>query len=222
MRKTFHEQLNEITEDVISMGSLTQQSVHDSIEALVEMNSELAEKIIEGDRKIDDYDISIEEKCVILQAEYQPVAKDLRFLHSTSIIIIHIERIGDLAVNIAKVVKRLAKGKIIKIEMDIIELLVEMGNLVKLELNKALASFKNKDIKLAAKLDKIDDAVDDIQKEVFKKLYSKAKYTEDTKFIANVSLASRYLERIGDQSVNIGERVVFFLTGDYKIFHKDT
>jgi len=222
MRKTFHEQLNEITEDVISMGSLTQQSVHDSIEALVEMNSELAEKIIDGDRKIDDYDISIEEKCVILQAEYQPVAKDLRFLHSTSIIIIHIERIGDLAVNIAKVVKRLAKGKIIKIEMDIIELLVEMGNLVKLELNKALASFKNKDAKLAAKLDKIDDAVDDIQKEVFKKLYSKAKYTEDTKFITNVSLASRYLERIGDQSVNIGERVVFFLTGDYKIFHKDT
>ena len=222
MRKTFHEQLNEITEDVISMGSLTQQSVHDSIEALVEMNSELAEKIIEGDRKIDDYDISIEEKCVILQAEYQPVAKDLRFLHSISIIIMHIERIGDLAVNIAKVVKRLAKGKIIKIEMDIIELLVEMGNLVKLELNKALASFKNKDIKLAAKLDKIDDAVDDIQKEVFKKLYSKAKYTEDTKFITNVSLASRYLERIGDQSVNIGERVVFFLTGDYKIFHKDT
>ena len=222
MRKTFHEQLNEITEDVISMGSLAQQSVHDSIEALVEMNSELAEKIIDGDRKIDDYDISIEKKCVILQAEYQPVAKDLRLLHSISIIIIHIERIGDLAVNIAKVVKRLAKGKIIKIEMDIIELLVEMGNLVKLELTKALTSFKNKDTKLAAKLDKIDNAVDDIQKEVFKKLYSKAKYTEDTKFIANVSLASRYLERIGDQSVNIGERVIFFLTGDYKIFHKDT
>ncbi|MBC8388285.1 MAG: phosphate signaling complex protein PhoU [Actinobacteria bacterium] len=222
MRKTFHEQLNEITEDVISMGSLAQQSVHDSIEALVEMNSELAEKIIDGDRKIDDYDISIEEKCVILQAEYQPVAKDLRLLHSISIIIIHIERIGDLAVNIAKVVKRFAKGKIIKIEMDIIELLVEMGNLVKLELTKALTSFKNKDAKLAAKLDKIDNAVDDIQKEVFKKLYSKAKYAEDNKFIANVSLASRYLERIGDQSVNIGERVIFFLTGDYKIFHKDT
>ena len=222
MRKTFHEQLNEITEDVISMGSLAQQSVHDSIEALVEMNSELAEKIIDRDRKIDDYDISIEEKCVILQAEYQPVAKDLRLLHSISIIIIHIERIGDLAVNIAKVVKRLAKGKIIKIEMDIIELLVEMGNLVKLELTKALTSFKNKDTKLAAKLDKIDNAVDDIQKEVFKKLYSKAKYAEDNKFIANVSLASRYLERIGDQSVNIGERVIFFLTGDYKIFHKDT
>jgi len=222
MRKTFHEQLNEITEDVISMGSLAQQSVHDSIEALVEMNSELAEKIIDGDRKIDDYDISIEEKCVILQAEYQPVAKDLRLLHSISIIIMHIERIGDLAVNIAKIVKRLSKGKIIKIEMDVIELLVEMGNLVKLELTKALTSFKNKDVKLAAKLDKIDDSVDDIQKEVFKKLYSKAKYTEDTKFIANVSLASRYLERIGDQSVNIGERVIFFLTGDYKIFHKDT
>ena len=222
MRKTFHEQLNEITEDVISMGSLAQQSVHDSIEALVEMNSELAEKIIDRDRKIDDYDISIEEKCVILQAEYQPVAKDLRLLHSISIIIIHIERIGDLAVNIAKVVKRFAKGKIIKIEMDIIELLVEMGNLVKLELTKALTSFKNKDAKLAAKLDKIDNAVDDIQKEVFKKLYSKAKYAEDNKFIANVSLASRYLERIGDQSVNIGERVIFFLTGDYKIFHKDT
>ncbi len=220
MRKTFNEQLDGIIEDVITMGSLSQQAVHNAVEALVEMNVELADKTIEGDKEIDDYDISIEEKCVVLQAEYQPVARDLRLLHSISIIIIHIERIGDLSVNIAKVVKRLSKSGVEKMEIDIIELLVEMGNLVQTEFNKALTAFKNKDAELANKIDEIDDAVDDLQKTVFRKFFSKAKLFEDVRFIANASLASRYLERIGDHAVSIGERVIYFLTGDYKVFHR--
>jgi phosphate transport system protein len=223
MRRTFHQKLKEITEDVLAMGSLVQDAVHNSIEALLRMDPQLAEKIIEDDERVNEYDVSIEEKCIVLQAEHQPVAVDLRFLHSVGIIIKHIERIGDLAVNIAKIVRRLSREEEKKhLDKDIIDLLVEMGNLVKPELARALEAFKNRDAKIASKLGKSDDAVDEIQKIIFKKLFTTQKGEEDIKFVTNIALASRYLERIGDQSVNIGERVLYFLTGDYSVFHDGT
>ncbi|MCG9480145.1 MAG: phosphate signaling complex protein PhoU [Actinomycetia bacterium] len=222
MRKSFHQHLEELTEDVLKMGSLAQEAVHNVIQALIEMNPDLAQEVIEGDVKIDEYDISIEEKSIVLQAEHQPVAKDLRLLHSISIIIIHLERIGDLAVNIARVIKKLAHQKDKFLDKEILDLLVEMGNLVQTVLKRSLESFAKKDYKMASKLDKIDAPVDDIQKMILKKLYTSISGSEEyVKFITNVSLVSRYLERIGDQSVNIGERVQFFLTGDYRMFHEE-
>ena len=222
MRKTFHENLDEISEDVISMGSLVQEAVYNAIEAITKTDVNLAQKVIDEDVKIDDCDITIEEKCIILQAEHQPVAKDLRFIHSISIVIKYLERIGDLSVNIAKIAKKLSKQRKKSLDKDIMELLVEMGNLVKSILNRALQAFKNKDPKLASKLGRIDDDIDDIQKIILRKLYTTKGDEEDyLRFIANISLVSRYLERIGDQSVNIGERVLYFSTGDYKIFHED-
>ena len=222
MRKTFHQRLEEITDEVLVMGSLVQDAVHNSIEALMRMDADLAEKVIKEDERVDEHDISIEEKCIMLQAEHQPVAVDLRFIHSISIIIKHLERIGDLAVNIGKIVKILStKDEKSNIDREIIDLLVEMGNLAEPELGKALEAFKNKDAKIAAKLGKSDDAIDEIQEMIFKKLFTTNKGEEDIKFVTNIALASRYLERIGDQSVNIGERVLYFLTGDYSVFHDD-
>jgi len=218
MRKTFHQRLDEITEDVIKMGSKVQKAVHSSIEAFIELNTDLAQKVIDGDEKIDESDISIEEKCIVLQAEHQPVARDLRYLHSVSIIIKYIERIGDLAVNLSKIVKRLAKEQEKNVDKKIIEILVEMGNLVKPMLDRALKSFENKDIKLAARLEKSDDAVNKIQKRIFRELFTLYKRKANIKFITSIALASRYLERIGDQSVNIGERVIYFSSGDYRVF----
>ncbi len=223
MRKTFHQRLEEITDEVLVMGSLVQDAVHNSIEALMTMDQELADRIIKDDEKVNEHDISIEEKCIVLQAEHQPVAVDLRFIHSISIIIKHLERIGDLAVNIGKIVKRLsAKEEKSNIDKDVMDLLVEMGNLAEPELARALEAFKNRDAKLASKLGKYDDAVDEIQKMIFKKLFTTNKGEEDIKFVTNIALASRYMERIGDQSVNIGDRVLYFLTGDYSVFHDDT
>ena len=222
MRKTFHQRLEEITDEVLVMGSLVQDAVHNSIEALMKMDPELADRVIKEDERVNEHDISIEEKCIVLQAEHQPVAVDLRFIHSISIIIKHLERIGDLAVNIGKIVKRLStKEEKSNIDKEIIDLLVEMGNLVKPELARALEAFKNRDAKLAAEMGKSDDAVDEIQEMIFKKLFTTNKGEEDIKFVTNIALASRYLERIGDQSVNIGDRVLYFLTGDYSVFHDD-
>ncbi len=221
MRNTFHEALDEITEDVLKMGSLVQEAVHDSLKSLVEMDSELAKKVIDRDAEIDEYDLLIEEKSVVLQAEHQPVAGDLRLLHSVSIIIIHLERIGDLAVNIARIVRKFTLQKDNHMDREVLDLLVEMGNVVKTVLNRSLESFNKKDYKLAAKLDSIDTAVDELQRMVLKKLYTSATSNKEyVKFITNVSMIARYLERIGDQAVNIGERVQFFLTGEYRVFHQ--
>jgi phosphate transport system protein len=223
MRKTFHQKLEELTEDVLAMGSLVQDAVHDSIEALINMDQQLADKIIEGDEKINEYDVSIEEKCIVIQAEHQPVAVDLRFLHSVSIIIKSLERIGDLAVNIARISKRLSKNKEKKrLDKNIMGLLVEMGNLVKVELASALEAFKHRDINLASRLGKSDDSIDRIQKMIFKELFTVKKEKEDIRFITDVALAGRYLERMGDQSVNIGDRIIYFLTGGYTVFRDNT
>jgi len=126
-------------------------------------------------------------------------------------------------VNVARIIRRLSKDKEKKsLDKSTIDLLVEMGNLVKLELARALEAFKNRDAKLASRLGRFDDSVDKIQKMIFKKLFAAKKEKEDISSITNIALASRYLERMGDQSVNIGDRVLYFLTGDYTVFHDNT
>jgi len=222
MRKTLDEKLNEVSADILEMGSLIQDTVSDAIKAMVTGDIELAQKIIDNDSKVDDYDISIEEKCMYIQAEHQPVAGDLRLIHSIYIIVIYLERIGDIAVSIAKLVKRLYLQEKTPIHKNILDLLIEMGNVVKTILEKALKAFKNKDEKLASKLEQMDDTIDDLQKTLYQKLYSTHSQDEDyVRLVTNISLASRYLERIGDNSVYIGDRVVYFLTGDFKAIHSD-
>jgi phosphate transport system protein len=222
MRDKFHRQIERITKKVISMSELAQNAVRNSVDSLVGKNTDLAQKVIDKDAEIDNHEITIEEKCIVLQAEYQPVAIDLRYLHSISNIIIHLERIGNLSVNIAKVTKRLVKLKTPYLNKNIKEMLVEMKNLVLTELSKSSAAFKNRDIKMASKLGKIDDEVDNIQKIIIKKLYtSDYGNKERTKIITNILLTSRYLERVGDHAVSISERVQYFLTGDYRVFHSD-
>ncbi len=222
MRKTFHEKLDEVTEDLLKMGSLVQHTFNNAMNAVINNDMELAQKVIDDDSKIDDYDIMIEEKCMVIQAEHQPVAVDLRLIHSIFIINIHLERIGDICVSIAKLAKRLYLKEKISIDKNILDLLIEMGNVVKTILDKALKAFRNKDVKLALRLEQMDDTIDALQKALYNKLYSThAKDENYIKIVTNVSLLSRYLERIGDNSVNIGERVVYFLTGDFKVFHSE-
>ncbi|MCE5328807.1 phosphate signaling complex protein PhoU [bacterium] len=227
MIKRFHEKLQEIIDDVNLMGKYIQEAVENAAESLIESKLELATKVIDGDDKIDELEMQIEEECLIIQAEYQPFAKDLRMINSINIIAIYMERIGDLAVNLAKVTRRLEKHKAMFMSPEVMDLLKGMVDLAKQVLAKALKAFKNNDAKLAAKLDEIDNEIDDMQKALFKKLYTSVVGNdlvgneEFALYLSNISLATRYLERIGDQSVNVGERVLIFLTGDYKILHDE-
>lgn len=222
MRKTFQEKLDEINTNVLEMGSLIQDTVNNAVAALLNEDVDLAQKVIDSDNVIDDYDVMIEEKCMYVQAEHQPVAKDLRFIHSVYLIVIYLERIGDICVTISKLAKRLYVQDQTHISKDIKDLIIEMSSIVKTILEKALKAFKNKDAKLGSKLEQIDHTIDDLQKALYQKLYSvHSGDTDYVKLVTNISLASRYLERIGDNAVNIGDRVVYFLTGDFRAIHSD-
>jgi phosphate transport system protein len=222
MGKTLDDKLNEVSTDILKMSSLVQDTIRVAIKAFVTGDIELAQKIIDNDTKVDDYDISIEEKCMYIQAEHQPVAGDLRFIHSVYLIIIYLERIGDIAVSIAKLVKRLYLQGKRPIEKGLLDIIIEMGNIVQSILEKALKSFSDRDAKLALRLENINETIDGLQKALYQRLYSKKSQDEDyIKLVTNMSLISRYIARIGENSVNIGERVVYFLTGDFKVIHSD-
>ena len=227
MIKKFHEKLQDIVDDVNKMGKLIQEAVEDATTSLITWDRDLATKVVDSDGKIDELEMNIEESCLIIQAEYQPFAKDLRLINSINVIVIYMERIGDLAVNLAKITRRLEKHKAMFMTEEIMDLFKEMVNLAKLILAKSLKAFKNNDAKLAGKLDELDNELDNMQKVLFKKLFASVvgnnslDKEESALYLSNISLAARYLERIGDQSVNIGERVLLFLTGDFKILHDE-
>jgi len=222
MRKVYYDKISEISKNVASMGNLASDAVSYSVKALLDSDPVIAQKVIDSDYKIDDYEILIEEKCIVLQAKHQPVATDLRYIHSISNIIIHLERIGDLSVNIAKIARNLSNLEIQYLDREMKELLQEMSNFVKSALDKAIKAFEKNDLKMASEIDKIDNAIDDIQKTIVKKLYHSAfNKKENINIIADLFLVARYLERIGDHSVSIGERVQYYLTGDYTVFHSD-
>jgi phosphate transport system protein len=222
MRKSFQEKLDEISTNVLEMGSLIQDTVNNAVAALINEDVDLAQKVIDDDNKVDDYDVMIEEKSMYIQAEHQPVAKDLRFIHSVYLIVIYLERIGDICVSISKLTKRLYIQEHTHISKDIKDIIIEMASVVKTILEKALKAFKNKDAKLGSKLEQIDNTIDDLQKALYQKLYSAhGEEIDYIKLVTNISLASRYLERIGDNAVNIGDRVVYSLTGDFKAIHSD-
>jgi phosphate transport system protein len=222
MRKTFQEKLDEISTDVLAMGSLIQDTLNNALTALINEDVGLAQKVIDDDTKVDDYDVMIEEKSMYIQAEHQPVARDLRFIHSVYLIVIYLERIGDICVSISKLSRRLYIQEQSHISKDIKDIIIEMASVVKTILEKALKAFKNKDAKLATKLEQIDNTIDDLQKVLYQKLYSAhGEEIDYIKLVTNISLASRYLERIGDNAVNIGDRVIYSLTGDFRAIHSD-
>jgi phosphate transport system protein len=222
MSKTLEDKLNEVYSDVLKMGNLIQETVKDVLSAFVTGDVSLAQNIIDNDTRIDDFDIYIEEKCMYIQAEHQPVAGDLRFIHSIYLIVIYLERIGDIAVSIAKLIKRLYVQDKRPVRKEILDILVEMGNVAQSIFDKALRSLRNRDAKLALRLENINLTIDSLQKELYQRIYSKGTHDEDyIKLVTNMSLISRYIARIGENSVNIGERVVYFLTGDFKVIHSD-
>jgi phosphate transport system protein len=227
MIKKFHEKLQEITESVNLMGKLVQEAVKGAVISLTEDNAEIAQKVIDGDDRIDDLEMKIEQDCLFIHAKYQPFARDLRLINSMNIIAISLERIGDLAVNLAKITRKLEKHKAMFMTPEILDLIKEMAKLAKTVLSSALKAFKNHDVKLAAKLDEIDMEVDEIQRVIFKKLFASAVGNDEINkeefvlYLSSISLATRYLERIGDQSVNIGKRILLSLTGDYKVLNDD-
>jgi phosphate transport system protein len=210
MRTTFHKRLREIQFEIMVMGSMCSKAIVRSIEALKNRNQELAHQIIADDQKINDKRFEIEEKCVELIATQQPMASDLRIITAILNITTELERIGDYAVGIARIVIYIGDEPPLKPLIDI----PRMDDLTVDMLSRSMDAFINRDIEAAKKIVNEDDLVDNLYDQVFRELLTIM--AEDPKTITRATRlmwTAHNLERAADRVTNICERVVFIVTG---------
>jgi len=211
--RTFHADLRELQQEILRMGSMVEEAIDLSVTALKEQDVGLAQKVRQGDEAIDDLELLIEDRCVKLIATQQPMAKDLRRISVAFKIITDLERMADYANDIAKATLIIAQEPLIKPLIDI----PRMAKLSQKMVKAALDSYVNEDIELAMSLAEADDEVDSLHSQVLRELLTYM--MEDPKTIrqaTHLSFVSRYLERISDHATNIGERVIYMVTGKRK------
>lgn len=212
-RTSYDEQLQELKDDLIRMGSITQKQIYESIEALVKQDEKLADKIIKNDDIVDNIQREIEDKCIRLIAMQQPIATDLRNIFTTTKIVNDLERMADYAVNISKIAIRLKDEVYIKQLEDI----PKMSLMVSEMIDESIESYINGDVKKAYEICKKDDGIDEIYKQVFDELIAlmmkdMSVSNQATQFL----FICKYLERVADHVTNICESTIYLVTGVQK------
>lgn len=210
VRKEFDQGLEKLHQLIIEMGSFVEKALADSMDALKTIDVAHAKGIIANDPKLNQMEDQIMEIGSKLIATQQPVAKDLRRILAAFRIASDLERMGDLAVDVAKVVLRLEGQELIKPLID----LPRMAEIVGQMTYESIQSFIQENVDLAYKMSKDDDQVDALYGQITRELYSLM--MENPRNITQSSLLSfvgRYLERFGDHATNIGESVVYLVTG---------
>jgi phosphate transport system protein len=210
MRTTFHKKLREIQDDILAMGSMVSKAILRSVDALKKRDLELARQIIADDQQINGKRFEIEEKCVELIATQQPMASDLRIIIAILNITTEIERIGDYAVGIARIVIMIGDEPPLKPLIDIPRMAEKTADM----LRRSLDAFIQRDAEAARKIAAEDDLVDQLYDQVFRELLTFM--MEDTKTITRATRliwTAHNLERAADRVTNICERVAFIVTG---------
>jgi len=211
MREGFRQELKDLKAEVVAIGRRCAEQTELSVRALVEGDADLAEAVVDADDEIDARTLAVEEHALEVMATQFPVARDLRLLHSLTYVAWHMERMGDLAVNIAKAARRTAGRKGPQTLYDLIQ---AQGNLVHRVLDAMLAALENADLELARKLPELDEPIDHLFKQFFREL-ARLQNEDDIEWASSMVLASRYLERVADNAVDIGERIQYMLTGTF-------
>jgi phosphate transport system protein len=210
MLRHFDEELAALKEQILRMGGLVEQQVHGAIRGLIERDAVLARTIIENDRLVNTLDVEVDENCLRLLALQQPTARDLRFVTTAMKISSELERISDLAENIAERAIELNEEPQLKPYIDI----PRLANWTIRMLKDSLDAFVNYDAALARKVCSDDDFVDDLTEQLFRELLSFM--LENPKTITRairLTFIGKYLERIADHATNIAELVVYLVEG---------
>jgi phosphate transport system protein len=213
IRSGFSNALAELQKDILKMGNVVEDMIIDAVKALADQDEALAQAVLVRDEIVDDLDSAIEDKCMKLIATQQPMGKDLRTIGTALKIIKDLERMADLACDIAKAAKRIANEPLIKPLIDI----PRMAELAKVMVKKALDSYVREDVALAAEIAADDDQVDQLHNQIFRELL--VIMMQDPKTINQATyllFISRYLERIADHATNICEGVIFLVSGERK------
>lgn len=211
LRREYREGLSEIEDTILAMGSRVIEMLAEAMEALGAHDQQRAEAVIRADDLLDEQYEQVHENILTMLALQAPVATELRllsaFLHSN----IHLERMGDLAVNIAKIVTLVDPEAG---DPDLMAQVQDMAQHARRVINRSLEALAKRDMDLVATLPALDDPIDRLNRGLFKRLVKLA-IVEESKldWAMRMVLVSRYLERLGDHAVDIGEQVHFVVTG---------
>jgi len=205
----FQEELEQLKTRLLEMGGLAEDRVRSSVQGLVERDGALIDRVISGDAPINNLHIEIDGRCFRLLALHQPMAVDLRGIVSAVKINTDLERVGDLAINIAEAVRRYMRHPPVKELIDI----PRMADIAQEMLRDALDAYVRRDIELAHHVLNEDDALDSLKTQVFRELLTYM--LQDPSKIEpslDLILISRHLERIGDHATNVAEDVIFMVS----------
>ncbi|MDK2809674.1 MAG: phosphate transport system protein [Petroclostridium sp.] len=212
-RHHFDMELENLHQDLIDMGNKIQESIDNAIIALKDQNIELARQVLKNDDVIDELEHKIERKCINLIARQQPLAKDLRTISTALKIITDMERIADHSADICDLTIKMADQKYIKPLIDI----PKMAEAAKAMVNHAINAYVTQDVELAKKVCNDDDEIDNYFVKIIDELREIIRQNPDTVYQAtNFILVAKYLERMGDHATNIGEWVIYNVTGVHK------
>jgi phosphate transport system protein len=211
LRETFEEQLRGLQDDLLAMGGLVDKAIERSIQALASHDVKLAQEIMDDDALINQAQREIEERCLVLIATQQPMASDLRVIVSVSSIATELERMGDHAEGIGKITLLLADQPLLKPLIDIPRM-AEKGRSM---LHQQLEAFVRRDVEMARSSATGDEEVDALYDQIYRELL--IFMMSDPRTITRAThllWVAHNLERIADRTTNIGERVIFLVTGE--------
>lgn len=211
MSKNLESEIESLKKKILSICAIVEENVRDSIKSLVHRDTALATKVIDTDEEIDALEVMLEEECLKTLALYQPVAKDLRFIIAVFNINNDLERIGDLAVNIAERALSLASCSKIDIPFDYTQMAEKVLHMVK----NSLDSLVDMDPELARQVCEEDNEVDIINREAYTKVQERIRqYPERVDCLIQFPAISSELERIADHATNIAEEVIYLAKGE--------
>jgi phosphate transport system protein len=214
-RRHFHEELEALELDVLGMGELAERALGRAVDVLGTRDPAETQAIIDGDDEIDQRYLSVERRWLELLALQTPVATDLRLLSAVIHINLHLERVGDMAVNIAKIANATSE---LPTNQTILTHLREMSDVVRPMLRTALDAFVRRDLELAKRLPELDDPVDRLNRNMYREVAACAGDTDMLEWAIRMMVVSRQLERAGDHAVDMAEQVAFLLTGEFQEF----
>ena len=205
MRIRFDEQLKQLNKEMINMGTMIEESIGDAVKALMKQDVELAQKVMAGDEER-----KIEDLCLRLLLQQQPVARDLRNISAALKMVTDMERIGDHATDISELAIVLSEKTYVK-KLDHIE---EMARETMVMLIQSLEAYVEKDLDKAQKVIAHDDVIDDLFEEVKQELIELIRnHADEGEQAVDLLMVTKYFERIGDHATNIAEWVIFSITG---------
>lgn len=209
-RLSLDKDLDELNQDILKMGGIIEQQIYEAVECLINKDQDLAETVIKRDDQVDGLQQVIEDKSVRLVIRQQPIAKDLHAIFVGIKLVTDLERISDIAVNIARIANRIIDQQYIKPLIDI----PRMAKIAQTIVRVALDSYVSRDINMAESLFDMEEEIDHLYSQIFRELL--VIMMENPRTISQATqllMVARHLERIGDHSTNIGEMVVCLETG---------